>query len=70
MKWQEKRPMSPQEYINSLKTLGFNHVSAGRFFDYSERTSQRYAKGTAEVPRTLVMLIRVLLLFGIKIPRQ
>lgn len=69
MAWYDAKPMRGDEYRKALKTLGFNHITAGKFLDYSERQSQRYALDQSPIPRAVAMAIRALLLFRVQLPR-
>lgn len=70
MAWYDAKPMSGDEYSKALKSLGFTHVSAGKFLDFSERQSRRYAQDRSRVPRTVAMALRALLLFRVQLPRH
>jgi hypothetical protein len=64
--WQDKRAMSPGEFERTAATLGVSASAIGRFLGVSERTLRRYASGEAEVPVSVVLLLRAMLAHGLK----
>ena len=60
MTWQDERMMSPAQYRWYIKALGMSQAGAGRYLGVSERTSRRFARGEAEVPVSMVLLLRAL----------
>jgi hypothetical protein len=53
--------MTPQQYRNALKRLGFSIVGAGPHLGVTGRTSQRYANGESPIPERTIMLIEHML---------
>jgi DNA-binding transcriptional regulator YiaG len=66
MTWQDERMMSPAQYRWYIKALGMSQAGAGRYLGVSERTSRRFARGEAEVPTSMVLLLRALYHHGEK----
>ena len=66
MTWQEERMMSPAQFRWYIKALGMSQAAASRFFGVSERTARRFARGEAEVPVPMVLLLRALYHHGDK----
>jgi hypothetical protein len=64
--WQHRRTMTPAEYAEIIKALNLNIASAGRYLGRSSRTSMRYIRGEATIPPAEVLLLRALLVKGIK----
>ena len=64
--WQHYRDMSAAEYTDTIKVLGLNLASAGRYLGRSARTSMRYSRGETTVPAAEVLLLRSLIANGIK----
>jgi hypothetical protein len=64
--WQHRRTMDAAEYAGTLKALGLNIASAGRYLGRSSRTSMRYLRGEAIIPPAEVLLLRALIAKGIK----
>ena len=50
--------MSPAQYRWYIKALGMSQAGAGRYLGVSERTSRRFSRGEAEVPTSMVLLLR------------
>jgi len=65
MNWQD-RNMTARQFKQALKTLSISQASAGRYLGVSERTANRYCKGTAAVPPASAMLLRALIHYGVK----
>jgi|KBSMisStaDraftv2_1062788.scaffolds.fasta_scaffold2709861_1 transcriptional regulator with XRE-family HTH domain len=63
---QQDRVMTPRQFKNAIKELGLTQAAAGRYLDVSERTANRYAKGTARIPAPSAILLRLLIQYGIK----
>ena len=57
--------MSPAQYRWYIKALGMSQAGAGRYLGVSERTSRRFARGEAEVPVSMVLLLRALYHFDL-----
>jgi len=57
--------MSPAQYRWYIKALGMSQAGAGRYLGVSERTSRRFARGEAEVPVSMVLLLRALYQYGL-----
>ena len=66
MTWQDERMMSPAQYRWYIKALGMSQAGAGRYLGVSERTSRRFSRGEAEVPTSMVLLLRSLYHHGDK----
>jgi len=62
----QDRVMTPRQFKTAIKTLGLSQAAAGRYLDVSERTANRYAKGTAKIPGPSAILLRLLIQCGIK----
>ena len=59
--WQYDRAMSPKMYLRATHALGLNRVKTARYLGISTRTERRLANGEAEIPPTVVLLLRALL---------
>lgn len=53
--------MTANQYRSALSRLGLTQVGAARLFSAGERTSRRWASGEADVPRSVAILLRLLL---------
>jgi DNA-binding transcriptional regulator YiaG len=62
----QDRTMSPRQFKTAIKQLGLSQAAAGRYLDVSERTANRYAKGTAKIPGPSAILLRLLIQANIK----
>lgn len=62
----QDRIMSPRQFKAAIKQLGLSQAAAGRYLDVSERTANRYAKGTAKIPGPSAILLRLLIQLDIK----
>jgi hypothetical protein len=58
--WQNERAMSGKQYKEILKELDLSQAAAGRWLDYSERTSNRYAMETLPIPLSVAFALRAL----------
>ena len=63
---QQDRVMTPRQFKNAIKELGLTQAAAGRYLDVSERTANRYSRGTARIPAPSAILLRLLIQHGIK----
>jgi transcriptional regulator with XRE-family HTH domain len=59
--WQYDRAMSPKAFERAIRMLGISKSAAGRFFGVSESTLRRYLAGTADIPPSVVLLMRLML---------
>ena len=58
--------MSPEQYSWTIRQLGMNKSQAARFLGVSLRTGQRYWDGITPVPAAVAMLLRLMLVYGIR----
>jgi hypothetical protein len=53
--------MTPAEYRATIAALGFSQAAAGRFLTDNPRTSRRWASGESAVPKSVAMLLQVMM---------
>jgi hypothetical protein len=53
--------MTPKQYVAALGRLGFSIVGSAPHLGISRRQSQRYASGEQPVPRTIEILLRMMM---------
>ncbi len=53
--------MSPQQYRDAIAQLGMSQVRAGEFLIGNPRTSRRWASGDSPVPRSVALLLRLMI---------
>ncbi len=58
--------MTATEYRDALARLDLSVVGAGRLFGVNPRTSQRWAAGDQDVPRAVVIALRLMIRFRVK----
>ncbi len=58
--------MSPQQYRDAIAQLGMSQVRAGEFLIGNPRTSRRWASGDSPVPRSVALLLRLMIEHDIK----
>jgi hypothetical protein len=63
--WQDRRTMTPQEYVTYTTALGLNATRAARWLGVAYRTIMRYERGTAAIPVSTVLLLRACVAKGI-----
>lgn len=52
--------MNAKEYNRIINTLGFSQEAAGIWLGYSKRQGQRFATGERDIPKSVAMLLRVM----------
>ena len=55
------KAMSHEQYRNAIAKLGLSQVAAGEFLIGNPRTSRRWASGESPVPRSVAMLLRLMI---------
>jgi hypothetical protein len=58
--------MSPAEYRDAILRLGFSQKAAAEFFGRSGGQGQRWAQGWSPLPKSVAMLLQLMLRYGIK----
>ncbi len=58
--------MTPQQYRDAIARLGLTQVAAGEFLIGNPRTSRRWASGESPVPRSVALLLRLMIEHNIK----
>ncbi len=58
--------MTPQEYSDAIARLGLSQVAAGKLLVCNPRTSRRWALGEHPVPRSVAILLRLMIKHNIK----
>ena len=61
--------MSPTEYRDAIARLGLSQRSAGEFFGRSGRQGQRWANGWSPLPKSVAMVLELMLRYGLR-PRD
>lgn len=51
--------MTPTQYQKAKAKLGRGHTLLGRALGYSKRSSERYATGTSEIPKSVAKLLKL-----------
>lgn len=64
--WQRERSMSPRAFERAIGALGVSQSASGRFLGVSESTLRRYLKGDANIPVSVVLLLRLMLALNIR----
>jgi len=64
--WQKDREMTPRQFKMVVKQLGLTQAGAGRYVGVSERTARRFISGHAEIPASVVLLLRACVALDIK----
>ena len=64
--WQYERSLTPRQFKTIIKQLGITQVGAGRYIGVSRRTVGRMVKGQADIPASVVLLLRPLEAHGEK----
>lgn len=64
--WQYDRAMSPKAFERAIHMLGVSKSAAGRFLGVSESTLRRYLAGTADIPTSVVLLMRLMIELDLK----
>jgi transcriptional regulator with XRE-family HTH domain len=57
MNWQNQRAMTPEQFVKAMEKFDVSQAALGRYLGVSERTANRYAKGTTAVPVPSAMLL-------------
>ena len=57
--------MTPQEYRTAIARLGLTQVAAGEFLIGNPRTSRRWASGESPVPKSVAMLLGLMVRLGL-----
>lgn len=55
--------MTDEEFRDALEDLGMTQIDASRFLCIGERTSRRWASGEIEVPRSVELLLKLMLAY-------
>jgi hypothetical protein len=55
------RPMSMKEYRTAIDRLGLSQLAAGDFLGISARQSRAYALGEFKVPKSIAVLLRLMI---------
>jgi hypothetical protein len=58
--------MTPSQYRQAIARLGLTQVAAGEFLIGNPRTSRRWALGESPVPRSVALLLRLMIEHDIK----
>ncbi len=58
--------MTPIQYRDAIARLGLTQVAAGEFLIGNPRTSRRWASGESPVPRSVALLLRLMIEHDIK----
>lgn len=58
--------MTPAQYKKAIEAVGLNINSAAKFLGVLPRQSRRYASGEAKVPEATAMLLRHMVVDGLK----
>ncbi len=58
--------MTPTQYREAIARLGLTQVAAGEFLIGNPRTSRRWASGDSPVPRSVALLLRLMIEHDIK----
>jgi hypothetical protein len=53
--------MTKEQYREAIARLGLTQVAAGEFLIGNPRTSRRWAAGHSPVPRSVAMLLRLMI---------
>lgn len=53
--------MTPTEFKTIIAKLGFSQEAAGEWLGVSRRQGQRWAAGDREIPKSVGMLLRVMM---------
>lgn len=53
--------MTTKEYNRIREAMGFSQVAMGEWLGFSPRQSQRMASGEVEIPKSVAMLLRVMI---------
>lgn len=53
--------MTPAQYRDAIARLGMSQVRAGEFLIGNPRTSRRWASGDSPVPRSVALLLRLMI---------
>jgi hypothetical protein len=57
--------MTASQYRKAIARLGLSQVAAGRLLSGDPRTSRRWASGESPVPKSVGLLLRILIQFEI-----
>jgi transcriptional regulator with XRE-family HTH domain len=57
MNWQHQRGMTPEQFVKAMEKFDVSQAALGRYLGVSERTANRYAKGTTAVPVPSALLL-------------
>ena len=57
--------MTPQEYRDAIARLDLTQVAAGEFLIGNPRTSRRWASGESPVPKSVAMLLGLMVRLGL-----
>jgi hypothetical protein len=55
------KSMTNEQFKHAITMLGLNQEDAGKFLGFSGRQGQRFATGEKAVPRTVAMLLRLMI---------
>lgn len=58
--------MTKDEYRDAIGRLGLTQVGAARFLGVNEKTSRRWASGESDIPRTVAVVLWLMLRFKVK----
>lgn len=61
--------MTPAQYRDAIARLGLSQRAAGEFFGRSGRQGQRWANGWSPLPKSVTMLLGLMLRYGVR-PRD
>ena len=57
--------MTPTQYREAIARLGLTQVAAGEFLIGNPRTSRRWASGESPVPKSVAMLLGLMVRLGL-----
>ena len=57
--------MTPAQYRDAIAKLGLTQVAAGEFLIGNPRTSRRWASGESPVPKSVAMLLGLMVRLGL-----
>ncbi len=58
--------MTPKQYREALDRVGLSQVGAAHFFFVNQRTSRRWASGEQPVPRTIEIILWLMMKFKVR----
>jgi hypothetical protein len=61
--------MTPERFREAIETVGLTPLSAHLFFGVNDRLVRRWMSGEYDIPRTVELLLELMLSFGITAER-